>query len=328
MKRVIGFFDRNNGFEDGAFAFLDPLSHGVEVCSEINCSGENAHAVLAFAFSVELLPPLVHVVKLRLEVNEDLNLFAGTIERIAHSGILRGNIIFGAALAFHVSCTFDEGVDIESCAGNGKKADGSEHRETSAHVVGDDERGVTLFVGRGARRALLGVGHRHDHLACSLFAALFLTLFLEETEGQCGLRGGAALGNVDHTEFAVAEVFAKFEEIVFADVVAGKEDNGIGAVVGEPFELVAECLNHSARSEVGTADTCNDNRVAMLTQCGSAGFDFAEEFGGDGRRKVHPAEEVVARAGLCLECFLCGGHIGIYFVQLAVHEERRGVVKF
>ena len=325
---VVGVFDRDDGFEDGAFAFLDPLSHGVEVGGEVDCSGEDADAVLTFAFAVELLPPLVHVVKFGLEVDEDLDLLAGTVEGVAHGGILRGDVVVAAAFALHVGGSFDEGVDVEAGAGDGEETDGGEDGETATDVVGDDEGGVAFLVGRGAGSALLGVGDSNDDFARHVFAALFLTLLLEETESECGLGGGAALGDVDHTELAVAEVLAEFVEVVLADVVAGEEDDRVGAVVGEPFELVAECFDDGAGSEIGTADAGDDDGVAVFTKSGGAGFDFGEEFGGDGRGEMHPSEEVIAGAGLCFECALCGRHVGAHGIQLALGEKRRGVVKF
>ena len=125
---VAGLLHGDDGFEDAAFALLDPLSHRVEVGGKVHSGREDAHTVLALTLAVELLPPFVHEVEFRLEVHEDFNLLSGTIEGVAHGGILRGHIVFVGALCFHVGCTLDEGVDVETGAGDGEQPHGGEHR--------------------------------------------------------------------------------------------------------------------------------------------------------------------------------------------------------
>ena len=49
---VLGFFDADYGLKDGALAFLNPLSHRVEVGAEINGCGEDSFEFLALALAV------------------------------------------------------------------------------------------------------------------------------------------------------------------------------------------------------------------------------------------------------------------------------------
>ena len=325
---VAGLLHGDDGFEDAAFALLDPLSHRVEVGGKVHSGGEDAHTVLALTLAVELLPPFVHEVEFRLEVHEDFNLLSGTIEGVAHGGILRGHIVFVGALCFHVGCPLDEGVDVETGAGDREQTHGGEHREAAAHVVGDDERGVALLRCGDAGSTFLGIGHGHDDFLCHFLATLLLTLLLEQAESERSFSGRAALGDVDDAEFAAAEVVAEFVEIVFADVVTGKEDDRIFAIVGEPLKLVAESFNHRARTEVGTADAGHHDGVAVLAQGLGAGFDFAQELRGDTAGQVHPSEEIVAGAGLIFECLLCGRHVGFHFIEHTGREKPGGIVEF
>ena len=77
--------------------------------------------------------------ELRLIVDEDFDLFASAVEGIANSSILCSDVVVGAAFLFHISGTLHERVDGETSASDGEQTYGSEDRETSTHVVGDDE---------------------------------------------------------------------------------------------------------------------------------------------------------------------------------------------
>ncbi len=85
---VVWSIHRDNRFEDGTLTVLNPLTHGMEVGGEIHCCWEDALLVLTFGLAIELLPPFVHVVELRLEVHEDFNLLAFCIESVADGCVL------------------------------------------------------------------------------------------------------------------------------------------------------------------------------------------------------------------------------------------------
>src|SRR5574344_2412294 len=73
---AVGLLYADDSFVDSALAFLNPLTHGVEIGSEVTRSGEDTLSVLAFALAVELLPPLAHEVEFGLIVDHNLNLLA------------------------------------------------------------------------------------------------------------------------------------------------------------------------------------------------------------------------------------------------------------
>ena len=73
---VGGFGNRNDRLEQRAFAVLNVLSHRVQVGRQRDAGREDALALLAFALAVELFPPLVDVLQLRLVGAEDLDLLA------------------------------------------------------------------------------------------------------------------------------------------------------------------------------------------------------------------------------------------------------------
>ena len=52
----------------GTLSVLDELSHGVKVGGQIYGSRENTLLILTFALAVQLLPPLCHIVEIRLVV--------------------------------------------------------------------------------------------------------------------------------------------------------------------------------------------------------------------------------------------------------------------
>ena len=92
---------------------------------------ENALQLLAFAFSVELLPPLAHEVKLRLIVHHNLNLLALLVESIAHCGVLSSEVVgkrhVDSSELLHVLGTFHQLADVKSRTGDGQKTNRSEH---------------------------------------------------------------------------------------------------------------------------------------------------------------------------------------------------------
>ncbi|MNC80531.1 hypothetical protein D3C75_1333600 [compost metagenome] len=59
----------DNRFKDVAVAFLDKLTHGVQIRGEINRGRIDAFEILAFAFAVQLLPPFGYKMQGRLVVD-------------------------------------------------------------------------------------------------------------------------------------------------------------------------------------------------------------------------------------------------------------------
>ena len=73
---MVGLLDTDDGLEDGTFAVLNPLSHGMKVGGKIYGSRENTFLILSFRFSVQLFPPFVQVVQLRLVVYQNFYFLA------------------------------------------------------------------------------------------------------------------------------------------------------------------------------------------------------------------------------------------------------------
>ena len=70
LHLAVGFGDGKNSFVHQANTFLNVLTHRVKVGREIHRRRENALAVLALGFAVELLPPLGELVEFRLEIHQ------------------------------------------------------------------------------------------------------------------------------------------------------------------------------------------------------------------------------------------------------------------
>ena len=292
----------------------------MQVGGEVAGGGEDTLVVLAFTLAVELLPPLAHEVELGLVVDENLDLLAGLlVECVAHGSILGGDILgkgsVDAAGLLHILGTAHETCDVESGTGDGQQTHRCEHREAATHIVGDDEAGVALLVGAGAGGTALGIGHGHDDLTCHLLATLLLALALEQTEGEGGLGGGTRLGDIDDTELLVFQIIGEFGQVVFADVVACKEDGGVLCVAQQPGKRVAQCFDDGTCAQIAAADTSHDDGLAVLTQHVGAGLQLGDELGGDGGGKVEPSQEIVAGTGAVLKGLLSGLYLrleGLY----------------
>ena len=231
--------------------------------------------------------------QLGLVVHHDLNLLVALVEGVAHGGILCGGVLVeGDVLAaglLHVLSAGHQRLDVETGAGDGQQAHGSQHREAATDVVGDDERLVALLVGARAGSATLGIGHGHNDVLGCLLAHLGLALLLQQAEGEGGLSRSTRLRDVDDAKLLILQVLGHLREVVLADVVAGKEDDGVLLVLDKPCEGIAEGFDDGAGAEVAAADAGHHHHLALLAQGIGHGLYFVNEFGRDARRQVQPS---------------------------------------
>ena len=162
-----GFGDRNDRLEQRAFAVLNILSHRVQVGRQRHAGREDALAVLAFALAVELFPPLVDVLELRLVGAENLDLLAAFVQlrcarlRKLPPGSLRTACRSAVARSISSRAAHQRG-DVHAGGGQRQQSHGRQHREPAAHVVGNDEGRRSPRCRRAsssAPRALVGDGH-------------------------------------------------------------------------------------------------------------------------------------------------------------------------
>ncbi len=142
-------------------------------------------------------------------------------------------------------------------------------------------------------------------MVCGPFLALLLLEhLLEQTEGDGGLGGGAALADDDDAEAVTLDEVHEVVQVVLADVVAGK--NHLCALAGlEGGEVVGECFHHGLGAEVTAADAYGDHIVALLAQRARASLEGAQLRLVDARRQVEPSQEVVAGTSAVLKFLYC-----------------------
>ena len=282
VELAVGSLYRDDCLVDRALAILNPLAHRVQVGGEVARCGEDTLAILAFALTVELLPPFGDKVELGLIVDHNLNLLATFIvESVAHGSILCSDILaerhIHAGSLLHISSTSHESLDVETSTGYRQQTHGSEHREAATHVVGNDEALVAFLVGTGACGTALGIGNSHYHLTSHVLAQLGLTLLLEQTESEGGLGSGTRLGDIDDAEALALQIVGELSQIVLADIVAGKENLRVLLVLNEPGKRVAEGFDDSARAEVAAADAGYHYYLTLLSESIGNNLDFIEE---------------------------------------------------
>ena len=81
LQRMPRMTDADDRFHQRPLALLNVLPHRVQVGRQRHAGRENSFALLAFALSVELLPPLGHIKQLRIVAAQNLDLAALAIER-------------------------------------------------------------------------------------------------------------------------------------------------------------------------------------------------------------------------------------------------------
>ena len=285
-QSLLRCLNADDSLEDRALALLNPLTHRVEVGSEVASCREDTLTVLTLRLAVKLLPPLAHVVKFRLKVYENLNLLASLcIESVTHSGvdssrILSERYILTSSL-LHVGSTANKSLDIEACNSDRQQADRCKNREATAYIVRNYECLVAFLCSGCTRSTLVSVGDSHDYVLCLFLAALILALLLEQTESESSLGSCARLRDIDHTELLVLEIVGEFSEIILADIIASENDSWVLLVLNKPSERVAKRLNHGTSTEVAATDTRNHYHLALLAQCVGYALKLCDELGCD-----------------------------------------------
>ena len=297
--------EADDRFQQRALALLDILTHGVQVGGEIDAGGEEALALLALAFAVELLPPLRHEAERRLEAGEQLDLFTGAVELVAHGSVLpRGvGVVCDLTERLHLPRAGEQGVGVHARDGDGEQADRGEDAVASADVVGYDELLVALGVREGLESALVRVGGGVNALRRARLAVLLLKPFAEEAEGDGGLGGRAGLGNDVDGEVIVADELHHLAQRGGGQTVADEVDVGgvlfLQVVVGR-----AQTLDHAARAEVAAADADDDKGLGVALDLFRGGENARIFRAVVLRGQADPADEIVALAAAVEELAL------------------------
>ncbi|MMZ63741.1 hypothetical protein D1872_260160 [compost metagenome] len=147
MTRYILYL--NDRLENITATLLDKLTHGVQICREVNRCRVNSLEVLTFALTEQLLPPFRYEVQGRLVVHENLSAFAFTVQSIPYSGILVCFVLSNIRIAVFlgsVSSTLHHLFDVDSSSSDRQQAYSRQHGVTSAYVVRNNERFVAFFI--------------------------------------------------------------------------------------------------------------------------------------------------------------------------------------
>ena len=320
---ALGFVDRDDGLEEHALAFLDILSHGVQVRRKDDGSGEDAFAVLAFAFAEELFQPLAEVLEFRIEAGEKFDLLAAVVQEVAHGGVADGRVL-GAGFRqgfLGVLGAADHGFNVKAGQGDGDEAHRCQHGEAAADVVFDDE-GLVAFLVREALEGAAGlVGDGHDAFAGFVLAVGTLQVVLDQAEGHGGLGGGAALGNHHAGGIAEFDQVEEFGRIVFREVFA-REDHFEAVAAQVAGKAVAQGFDGGLGAEVGAADADHDHEVDLALEPAVHDAQAVVQFGlADRLRQMLPAQEIIAGPAFFLQDLLGGQCTLQIFVVLFLRDK-------
>ena len=277
---------------------LDVLAHRVQVGRQRDAGREDALALLALALAVELLPPLVHVLEPRFVGAQNLDFPAFGIEGVARGGVDgRGVLVEGDVRAgglLHLPCAAHQGCDVHAGHGQRQQPDGRQYREAAAHVVGNDEGLVALVRGEGLQCAAGLVRDGHDTLGGLLLAVAGLDLGLDQAEGDGRLGRRARFRDDDGGDRVLLRGLHQRVDVVFGDVLSGEDDRRLLLLAVQQLERVAHGLEYGLGAEVRAADADADDQIGLRAQPCGRGLDGCDFGVGDRRRKVYPAQEVVA----------------------------------
>ena len=309
---------RDNRLEEGTLALLDVLTHRVQVGREGYAGGEDTLAFLALRLTVELLPPLVDILQLRLVRTEDLDLLAIGIEQVTHGSVDRRRVLLeGYALGrlgLHLLGTLHQGAHIDTGYGQRQQTYGRQYRETTAYIVRNHERGVALVGCEGLQSTTCLVRYGYDALGSLSLAIASLQLGLDQAEGDSRLGRRTRLRDHDGADRVLLRSLHQLVGVVLRDVLAGKDNGRILLLLLQELEGVRHRLQHRLGAEVRTTDTDADHQVTLFAQLGGGSYDGVQLSVIDRRGEVYPTQEVVAfalaRVEQCVgsQCF--GFHFG------------------
>ena len=139
----------HNRLEQDAGAFLDKLSHRVQVGGKDCRRGVDALVVLAFALTKELFIPLGHHRESRLIADQNLDGLALAIQDVAQRRIAVAVVLVKVADAQILpclGCALHELADVRTGHRNRQQSHRGQHRVASADVVRDDKGLIPFLV--------------------------------------------------------------------------------------------------------------------------------------------------------------------------------------
>ena len=182
------------------------------------------------------------------------------------------------------------------------KADGGEHAESAANIVGHHKGLVALRVREALERAARAVGRGVDALCRARLAVLFLKQRLEEAEGDRRLSGRAGLGDDVHREIHVLHQLVDLLERRGGEPVADEVDVW-GVLLFEVVVRGAKAFHNAARSEVGPANADDHQRAGVGLDLLRSLFYARELVAVILLGQGDPAEEVIALSAAVLQPF-------------------------
>ena len=280
-----------------SLTLLDILAHGVQVRGVLHAGGEQALALLALAFAVELLPPLGEEPEAGLVAGQQLHLLAPLVQSVAGGGILPGGVVrAGGGQGLHgLSRAVHQGLNVDTGHSDGQQAHGGEDGVAAAHLVRHHKLLIALLVGQALQGPAGLVGGGVDALPGALLAVLLLQHLLENAEGHGGLGGGARLGDHVHREVPVADEGDGLQQGVGGQAVAGEENVG-GIFLLQVIVGGAQQFDHRPGAQIGAADADDHQHLGLLLDALGRRLDAGELLLVIVPGQGHPAGEVAAGA--------------------------------
>ena len=267
---------------------------------------ENSFALLAFAFAVELLPPLGHIKQLRIVAAQNLDLAALAIERRPRGSVksrripLEGHVRSGGLL--HILRAADQLVDVRTpAAASGSRPTGVRHRIASADIIGNHERGIAFLRRKCPQGSALGVGHGDDPLGRLGLAVARLDLLFDQAERDGRLGRRARLGNDDRSDPIGLHGGQELREIVLAQVLPREQQQRPVLLLAQQLEGVVHRFVHGFRPEVRSPDPDHDDHIGERCERAGARLDGFELLGADPARQGNPAQKIAALAAAVVQ---------------------------
>ena len=172
----------------------------------------------------------------------------------------------GSRRRLHLPSPGDQCTDVDTRRSQRQQPHGGQDGITPPHIVRDNEGRIPLPVGQSFQSSSGTVRHRDDALPRPGLSVTSFELAAKDTEGYRRFGGRPRLGDDDYPDRTPLQGFQQIIQIIFADILSGKDHIRPRTFPPQTGERIAERFEHRPCTEIRTAYAYHDNHIRHGTQ--------------------------------------------------------------
>src|SRR5690554_3101262 len=208
FKIPLSIFNDYTGLKYVPLAVLYKLTHGVKVSSEVHTCREYSLSILAFGFTVKLLPPFSKVLESGFVIYKDFNILSPFVEDLPGYSILVASILIQVwvpVLDGSLMSPLHKLVYVYSSHRQWKQTNWSKNRVPAPYIIRNHKNLIAFICGQGLQGSLAAISCGKNPVSCLFLSILVLQMGLKYPECYCRLSGCAGLGNYIYIDLLVLQ---------------------------------------------------------------------------------------------------------------------------